>query len=85
MVNVTRNWIKENVEKLYAFGGQVNKDNFEEYVIGKGSLQSTLTRKGVFATEACERTEKFHILLPGIGWADCFPFRNEMKRLGGEE
>lgn len=82
MTNVTINWIKQNVEKLSAFGGQITKDNFEEYVRGEKTLQTTLTRKGQLGVEACERTEKFHILIPGAGWADVWGFSDEMKKLG---
>ena len=71
MVNVTRKWIKENAEKLYAFGGQITLDNFEKYLT-KGSVQTTLTKKGIQAVELCEREEKFHIIIPGVGVADCF-------------
>ena len=74
MVNVTRKWIKENVQQLSAFGNQITLENFEEYVVGEGSLQTTLTKKGIDAVEAHEAKEKFHILIPGVGWADCFAY-----------
>jgi len=77
MVNVTRKWIKENVEQLSAFGNQITLDNFEEYVVGQGSLQTTLSGAGKDKVEAREATEKFQTLIPGIGWADCFGFSNE--------
>lgn len=79
MVNVTRKWIKENVEQLSAFGNQITLDNFEEYVVGQKSIQTTLSSVGKDKVELREATEKFHILIPGIGWADCFGYSNEIQ------
>ncbi len=73
-MNVTRKWIKENVEQLSAFGNQITLDNFEEYVRGQKTLHTTLSGAGKYKVEAREGTEKFHILIPGIGWADCYGF-----------
>lgn len=74
MVNVIRKWIKENVEQLSAFGNQITLDNFEEYVVGQKSLQTTLTGAGKEKVEGRESTEKFHILIPRVGWADCYGY-----------
>lgn len=82
MVNVTRGWIKKNVEKLSAFGNQITLENFNEYTKDQKSFESNLTQKGKWIVESCDRKEKFHILIKGIGWADCFPFQDEMKKLG---
>jgi len=74
MVNVTRKWIKEYVEQLSAFGNQITLENFEEYVKGQKSLQTTLSGAGKNKVENREASKKFHILIPGIGWADSFGF-----------
>lgn len=79
MVNVTRRWIKENVEQMSAFGGQITLENFEEYVKGQKALQTTLSGIGKDIVESHEAKEKFHILIPGIGWADCFGYSNEIQ------
>jgi hypothetical protein len=79
MVNVSRKWIKENVEQLSAFGNQITLDNFEEYIVGQKSLQTTLSGAGKEKVESREAKEKFHILIPGVGWADCFGFSNEIQ------
>ena len=72
-MNVKIEWINECVEKLYCFGGQIDLGNFEEYVSSK-TLQTTLTKKGILAVERCERKEKFHVLIPGVGWADVWVY-----------
>lgn len=79
MVNVTRKWIKENVEQLSVFGNQITLDNFEEYVKGEKTLQTTLSKAGKDKVESREATQKFHILIPGVGWADCFGYSNELQ------
>ncbi len=79
MVNVSRKWITENVEQLNAFGNQITIDNFEEYVVGQKSLQTTLSGIGKDKVESREAAKQFHILIPRVGWADCFGFSNEMQ------
>jgi len=71
MAQVTRNWITEYVDTLYCFGGQVDKENYKEYVLGIKTLQTTLSAAAVRGE--VEIKGKFGILIPGIGWADCFP------------
>lgn len=71
MVNVTRRWIDENVDTLYCFGGQVDKENYKEYVVGIKTLQTTLSAAAVRGKVSIKG--KFGILIPGLGWADCFP------------
>lgn len=72
MVSVSRKWIKENVEKLYAFGGQIDKDAVLKMHVPRGGFETTLTKTGKEQVGYCERKEKFHILIPEIGWADVF-------------
>lgn len=79
MVSVTRKWIKENVEQLSAHGNQITLENFEEYLVGIKSLQITLSGAGKDKVESRDATEKFHLLIPGVGWADCFGYSNEMQ------
>lgn len=74
MINVSRKWIKENVEQLSAFGNQITIDNFEEYIKREKSLQTTLSKAGKENVEGRITTKKFHVLIPGIGWADCFGY-----------
>ncbi len=74
MANVTRNWIDSNVKSLYCFGGQITHDNYKEYIVGIKTLQTTLTAKAIRGE--VEINGKFHILIPGVGWADCF-FKEE--------
>ncbi len=81
MVNVTKAWIKTYVKKLSAFGGQITLDNFEEYVIPGKSVQTTLTFRGVSAVELGEHSQKFNILIPGVGWAEAWGYSDEMKKL----
>ncbi|CAG0967302.1 hypothetical protein METP3_01224 [Methanosarcinales archaeon] len=74
MVNVSRKWIKENVEQLSAFGNQITLDNFEEYVKGQKSLSTNLTRRGIELVEGHAHKKKFLISIPGAGWADCWGY-----------
>ena len=71
MTNVTRKWIEERVDTLYCFGGQVDKENYKEYVVGIKTLQTTLSATAVRGE--VDIKGKFGILIPGLGWADCFP------------
>ena len=71
MAQVTRKWIEEHVDTFYCFGGQVDKDNYKEYVVGIKTLQTTLSPAAV--RDEVEIKGKFGILIPGLGWADCFP------------
>ena len=71
MTNVSRKWIDENVESLYCFGGQVDLDNYKEYIIGIKTLQTTLSSAAIRGE--VDIKGKFRILIPGVGWADCFP------------
>lgn len=81
---ITKSWIKQNVEKLSAFGGQITLDNFDEYTEGQKTFQTTLTRKGIHAVELCEHRQKFNILISGVGWAEAWGYSDEMLKLGGE-
>ncbi len=73
MANVSKKWIGENVEKMSAVGGQITLDNLSEYCnVPKGGFETTLTKLGIEEVEAQARAKKFHILLPGHGWAECW-------------
>ena len=85
MVNVSRKWIKENVEQLSAFGNQITLENFEEYVVGAGKLQTTLSKAGKEKVEDREATEKFHILIPGVGWSDCFGYNPQADMIAAQK
>ena len=74
MINVSRKWIKENVEQLSAFGNQITLENFEEYLVGVKTIQTTLSKAGKDGVEDKALPNKFHILIPGIGWADCLGY-----------
>jgi hypothetical protein len=70
-MKISKRWIKKNVGVLNGFGGQITLDNFEEYV-GKGMLESTLTRLGKGRIEHHESGSKFLVLIPGLGWAEAW-------------
>ena len=74
MVQVTRKWIKENVELFSAFGNQITLENFEEYLRGVKTIQTTLSKAGKDGVENKALPNKFHILIPGNGWADCYGY-----------
>lgn len=62
-----------NTSRIYAFGGQITRKNLREYFKNDDSVQTTLTRKGIYQLERGELEKKFVAVLPGIGLADCFP------------
>jgi len=78
MASVTKKWIREYVEKLSGFGGQVDKDWVLENVkVPKGGFETTLTKIGKEAVEMEDLRKKFQILLPnGLGWADAWGYDN---------
>lgn len=71
MATVTKSWIKSNVDVIWGAGGQYTKDDLDDTRVPKGGFDTTLTKHGIAAVERGERTSKFHILIPGIGWCDC--------------
>lgn len=73
MANVSSVWVEENVRQFYCFGGIIQKEDLPDRE-PEGGFETTLTAKGVRAVEDGEYERKFHILIPGAGWADCFPW-----------
>lgn len=74
MASVSRKWLKENVEELSGFGGQITLDNLHEYCkVPKGGFDTTLSEQGKAAVEHGDRDKPFLVCIPGAGWADCRP------------
>jgi hypothetical protein len=70
MVSVSKKWIKENVNWLSGFGGQITLADIDEIQVPKGGFDTTLTAAGKDMVEAGLHCKPFNILLPGgLGWA----------------
>jgi len=74
MVDVSIEWIKQNVEQLSAFGNMITLENFEEYVKGQKSLSTNLTEIGIGRVETHSHKDKFLISIPNAGWAQCWGY-----------
>lgn len=77
MTNVKLFWVKAHVEKLSVFGGQITEENIDEYIQNEKTVQTTLTRRGIKSVELHDRKEKFHILIPGVGWGDAWGYSSQ--------
>lgn len=81
MAKVSKTWIREHVDSIHGFGGQITKEDVVENArpsggipIPRGGFDTTLSQIGITQVESGKLVGKFNILLPNTGWADAITY-----------
>jgi hypothetical protein len=80
-VRISKKWIREHVEEISAFGGQINKEDvLDSCRIDRpcGGFLTDLNSEGIENAETKEI--RFFILIPGIGWGTAYSYPSEEER-----
>jgi hypothetical protein len=75
MATVTKEWIRDNVTTISAFGGEIDKDAVMKMQFPAKRMRTTLTCTLVKAVERGRYHRPFNILIDagsrGLCWAEC--------------
>ena len=86
MATVTKEWVRDNVTTISAFGGEIDKDAVMKMQFPANRMRTTLTWALVKAVERGRYRRPFNILIDGgtlgMCWAECRSNGNAL--LGGK-
>lgn len=75
MATVTKEWVRDNVTTISAFGGEIDKDAVMEMQFPSNRMRTTLTWALVKAVERGRYHRPFKILIDagsrGLCWTEC--------------